>query len=197
MTELPPPVEREPIHTRRVTTHGYLRADGLWDIEGELVDTKTYAFDNNDGRHRDPGQPIHHMKIRLTLDDRLVVQAAVAAMAETPFPECPAAEVPLPGLVGATCGPGWRKAVEQAMGGIRGCTHVRELLYAMATVAFQTVMPYRNMRGRAQGVTATAMTKPGPQMGQCLAWDFDGPMIARNFPQFAGWRKPEATPEKA
>ncbi|VTU13210.1 hypothetical protein SRS16CHR_00450 [Variovorax sp. SRS16] len=189
MTELPHSVARELIHTRQVTTCGYLRADDLWDIEGELVDTKTYPFTNPDGRHREPGQSVHHMRVRLTLDDRMTVREAVAAMTETPFPECPAAEPPLAALVGASCSAGWRKAVEEAMGDVRGCTHVRELLYAIATVAFQTIMPYRNMQKRREGVPVYAQDKPGPHMGQCLAWDFDGSLIARRFPQFVGWRK--------
>jgi len=189
MTELPCPAARELIHTRQVTTCGYLRADDLWDIEGELVDTKTYPFTNPDGRHRAPGQSVHHMRVRLTLDDGMTVREAVAAMTEAPFPECPAAAPSLAALVGASCGAGWRKAVEAAMGDVRGCTHVRELLYAIATVAFQTIMPYRNMQKRREGVPVYAQNKPGPHMGQCLAWDFDGSLIARRFPQFAGWRK--------
>ena len=43
---LPDPVPREPLHTRRVECRGYRRADGLWDIEGHLVDTKAYPFAN-------------------------------------------------------------------------------------------------------------------------------------------------------
>lgn len=189
MTDLPAPAGRHLIHTRQITTRGYLRADDLWDIEGELVDRKTYATTNPDGRHRDAGQSIHHMLVRLTLDDRMTVCDAVAAMSETPFAECPAAEQPMARLVGASCGAGWRKVVEEAMGGVGGCTHVRELLYAIATVAFQTMMPYRNQQKRDEGVPVYAYDKPGPHMGQCLAWDFDGALIARRFPQFAGWRK--------
>ncbi len=41
---LPPPVDREPIHTRRIECTGYRRTDGLWDVEGHLVDTKSYEF---------------------------------------------------------------------------------------------------------------------------------------------------------
>ena len=39
-------VRRKAMHTRVVTCHGYLREDGLWDIEGHMVDTKPYAFAN-------------------------------------------------------------------------------------------------------------------------------------------------------
>jgi len=49
---LPPSVGREHIHTRRVVSQGYLRADGLWDIEAGIEDTKTYFARNGDGRER-------------------------------------------------------------------------------------------------------------------------------------------------
>ena len=37
---------REPVHTRHVVSRGYLRADGLWDIESEITDTKDYPMTN-------------------------------------------------------------------------------------------------------------------------------------------------------
>lgn len=199
MKDLPPPAERRPIHTRRVTTQGFLREDGLWDIEGELVDTKTYPSAPSASQPRAPGEPIHHMRIRLTIDDRLVVRAAVAAMPNTPFTECQPAALPMDGLVGVSIGRGWRRAIEAAMGGVAGCTHLRELLSAMATVAFQTVGPYRQQERVAAGGAMYAGAEPAHQMGQCLGWDFDGPVVARVAPQFIGWRQPRkpAAPESA
>jgi Protein of unknown function (DUF2889) len=188
MNTLPPPTEREPAHTRAITTQGFLRADGLWDLEAELIDTKAYASILHGGLTRPVGEPMHHMRIRLTIDDQFVVQAAVAAMPSTPFPECQPAADPFAGLVGARIGPGWRKQVDAAMGGVRGCTHLRELLGVMATVAFQTVPGYRRHLRRLRGEPQPVATEPGHQMGKCLSWDFDGPVIARIAPQFIGWR---------
>ena len=70
---LPPSVERKHIHSRHVESHGFLRADGLWDIEARIKDTKTYFTRNADGRERQPGEALHHMEVRLTLDDTLKV----------------------------------------------------------------------------------------------------------------------------
>ena len=36
--------DRELVHGRTIICQGYRRADGLWDIEGHLVDTKAYSF---------------------------------------------------------------------------------------------------------------------------------------------------------
>ena len=42
---LPPPAPRAPQHTRTTVFNGYRRDDGLWDIEGELRDTKSVPFE--------------------------------------------------------------------------------------------------------------------------------------------------------
>ena len=46
MSPLSGPVERKHLHTRRYEFQGFQRADGLWDIEGHMTDTKTYGFQN-------------------------------------------------------------------------------------------------------------------------------------------------------
>ena len=61
-----PEVERELTHTRRVRYEGYKRADGRWDIEAHLLDTKNHDFRLQTGVRR-AGQPIHDMRVRLTI----------------------------------------------------------------------------------------------------------------------------------
>ena len=67
---LPPTVEREHLHTRSIEIRGYKRADGLYDIEGHLVDTKPFDFKLAAGM-RPSGQPIHDMWLRITVDRTL------------------------------------------------------------------------------------------------------------------------------
>ena len=66
---------RKHIHTRKIDCRGYRRDDGLWDIEGTLVDTKTYSFGNEDRAGIAAGEPFHEMHIRLTIDDDMEVLA--------------------------------------------------------------------------------------------------------------------------
>ncbi len=68
------PNAREHIHTRDISCRGYRREDGLWDIEGHLVDTKTYAFDNRFRGEVAPGMPVHEMWLRVTVDDDLRIK---------------------------------------------------------------------------------------------------------------------------
>ncbi|MEZ5643835.1 MAG: DUF2889 domain-containing protein [Burkholderiaceae bacterium] len=126
------------MHTRQIRFQGFEREDGLWDIEGELLDTKPHAFEIEGEGRWEPEQPIHHMRIRVTLDNSMVVQDIVAVMDSFPHAPCPQAEDPMRRMIGSTMGRGWRQAIEQHLGGIQGCTHLRELLFAMATAAFQT-----------------------------------------------------------
>ena len=66
------PKMRNQIHSREIKCFGYKRGDGFWDIEGSMIDTKSYSFDNNDRGGVSSGEPIHYMQIRITLDDNLV-----------------------------------------------------------------------------------------------------------------------------
>jgi hypothetical protein len=183
---LPPPAPRQPLHTRSVTYRGFRREDGLWDIEAEMSDIKDYGFERSDGRPMPPGTPIHNMLIRLTVDDGLAIRAVATAMDHTPFPECQQGNDPMQQMVGVKLGPGWRQAIERALGGVRGCTHLRELLFNMATAAYQTVFPYREHERRLAGESPAQRTEPPYHLGRCIAWDFEGPVVLRYYPQFAG-----------
>ena len=165
-------------HTRRVTYHGYARLDGLWDIEGELIDSKPQILQTLVHAHPHPANaPIHHMAIRATVDAALVVQAIEVSMDAFPLHECPKARAALQGMVGCSMARGWRRAIQEKLGGVASCTHLRELLFNMATAAFQT-MPT---------VFATSDPNVPPRhLGQCTGWDLQGAGVQEHYPQFYG-----------
>jgi hypothetical protein len=182
---------RIPVHARDVSYRSFLRPDGLWDIEGTLRDSKAYdQFALERGLLR-AGDAIHHMRIRLTIDDAFVVQSVAADMPATPFDECQRSRAPLDLLVGTRIGAGWRKAIAEKMGGERGCTHLRELLFGMGTAAFQTVGRYRAYERKKAGLPEPVLLKPRAPLGECLGWAFDGEPMKRYRPEFFGWRPPE------
>ncbi|MEX0617873.1 MAG: DUF2889 domain-containing protein, partial [Pseudohongiellaceae bacterium] len=135
------PSPRKHIHTRSITFRGYEREGGLWDIEAHMTDTKTYAFENKWRGAVAVGEPLHEMLVRLSIDDSFVIREVEVATDNSPFQMCPDIAPKYQSLVGVTLGPGWRRAIRERVGGIRGCTHLTELLYPMATVAIQTIMP--------------------------------------------------------
>lgn len=174
------PSPREHIHNREIRCRGYRRADGLWDIEAVLEDTKSYSFANHDRDGIASGEPIHRMHIRLTVDDDLVVRAAEAATEAAPFSLCGDIALRFAELAGLRVGPGWRKAVLERMAGVRGCTHLTDLLIGPVTqTAMQTVGPARARRSKALAQGA----KP-PIIDTCHALAADGPVVAREWPAF-------------
>ncbi len=196
---LSPASPREHFHTRQITLNGYHRADGLWDIEAHLTDVKTYAFLNDWRGLMTPGTPIHDMWIRLTVDDRLVVQAVEAVTDASPFQICPVITGNFQRIVGLRIASGWTQALKDRLGGTEGCTHLVELLGPVATVAFQTVSTgqarVRALREAAEGrdpgtvsggppTVKSGTGRRPPIIDTCHALAADGPVVAKHYPEF-------------
>jgi hypothetical protein len=181
------PAPREHLHTRVVECRGYRREDGLWDVEGHLTDVKTYAFNNDFRGTVTPGTPLHDMWMRLTLDDRLVVQAVEAVTEASPYAICPDITPNFQRLKGLSLRPGFQKRVRELVGGVAGCTHLVELLGPMATTAYQTVFPYRERQRREQAGTdprpVASRSKPR-LIDSCHAFAGDGEVVKRFWPEF-------------
>ena len=142
---LTPAENRELRHTRVVTCHGYKRDDGLWDIEGRIVDTKPYRFENRDrGGWIEADEPLHDMSIRLTVTIELEVVDVEAVIDGSPYNYCKSVTSVARNLIGMSIAPGWTQKSKIAMGANRGCTHLTELLGPVATTAIQTSMLLKN-----------------------------------------------------
>ena len=187
---LPEPTARKPLHTRRITFDGFLREDGLFDIDGELTDSKNHSIDMHERGHLPAGGAIHHMRVRVTVDDTLTIRAIQTAMDAAPFGYCQNAVDPVQKLVGARLGPGWRKAIEEAIGGVAGCTHLRELLFNLATAAFQTVPLELSRQREARGEERDPGAPTPYFIGKCMSWDREGPVVQRVLPMY--YRTPAA-----
>jgi hypothetical protein len=178
---LSPPRPREHIHTRDITCTGYQREDGLWDIEGHLTDTKTYAFTNEERGDVPPGVPIHEMWIRLTVTDWLEIKEVEATTDYSPYILCRNVTPNFQRLVGLRIGPGWRKRALAKVGGIEGCTHIVELLAPVATTAFQTIFPIRN---RERPKSTAPSNKPPRLLNTCHAFRSNGAKAKEFWPKF-------------
>ncbi len=185
---IPPAAPRKHLHTRQVRFDGYLREDGLWDIEATLCDTKSHSWRSTDRGPLPAGTPIHDMFIRLTLDDALTIRAVATGMPSAPHGECIQAADPMQKMVGHRIGPGWRGTIDKHLGGVKGCTHLRELLFNMATAAYQTIPGHRAQLRREAGLPEGDGDQPPFFLGKCLGWDFEGPAVQRHFPEFVHWQ---------
>ena len=172
---------------------GFDREDGLWDIEAELTDVKTYDFQVPNERPFPANEPIHGLKIRVTLNHKMVIQDIVTAMDDIPHPECAGAPHGMHKLIGQTMGPGWRKIINEHIGGTQGCTHLRELLFNMATAAYQTLPSGQWHRRALAGQPHPEITKAPHHLGQCHSWAYDSPTVQRAYPMFFRPKPPHDT----
>lgn len=144
---LPPPEQRHLVHTRRIECCGYRREDDLWDIEGSLIDTRTEEMETFGRGRIAPGEHLHEMWLRMTVDSDLVVRAIEAKTIHAPYPGCASFPDRFGKLVGQRIEPGWTAKVRLLLGGRWGCTHLVELLGPLATTAVQTVYAWRGETG--------------------------------------------------
>jgi hypothetical protein len=170
---LSPATPRRHLHTRTIQCEGFEREDGLYDIEAQIVDRKAYDVEEPFRGHRPAGAPVHDMQVRLTLDRAMTVRAIEVTTNHAPYDVCPSVAPGYQKLVGARIGAGWRKAVTEAVGRTRGCTHISELLMPMATVAFQTMGNWKS---------AGADNKKPHFIDGCHAWSSEGPVVQKLFP---------------
>jgi len=191
---LSPPVGRQQLHTRRVTCQGFFREDGLWDIEGRITDEKSYEHANEWRGALKPGDYVHDMSIRLTLDHRFTIVDVEAVTDSSPYRMCGDITPNYKKLIGLRIGPGFTRAVKERLGGVHGCTHLVELLGPVATTAFQTAgsrkanelqTAHRIKIGKPPAPRDPSQPQRRPYMlDNCHTWASDSEVTKRWVPQY-------------
>lgn len=174
-----PVVGRSQIHSRKIFFEGFKRDDGLWDIEGQLVDTKTNPFPLHTGI-LPPGTPIHDIRVRLTIDEQMNVIDIATSDDATPFPEtCGGVHPDYKKVIGLNLFNGFVKAVKETFRGPRGCTHLSEILMAMPTAAFQTFAGQVKHEDRQEN--PDVMPK---HLNGCHALKLDSDVVQHYYPRW-------------
>lgn len=174
-----PAVARTELHHRQIDLRFYRRADGLYEIEGRLEDTKSHPFRRQlSSEDTPPGEHVHDITVRLVIDEDMRVHDASATMAATPFGVCRGAVDTLAPLKGLRIGAGWGRQVRQLLGGAASCTHIVELLGPMATTAFQGLAPQRLASINTPGNDAQRQAK----VDSCYAYAAEREVVARLWP---------------
>lgn len=188
---LSPPVAREVQHFRDFQFAGYRRADGLFDIEGRMTDRKPYAFPNEWRGTVPVDDPLHDMRIRLTLDEHFLIHDVEAVTSASPYEICGAITPAFAALKGHHVSKGWTRLLQEKFGGHHGCVHHVEMLRAMATVAFQTLYGWQERKKREAGLSKAdgppAAAHPGKKPGfidSCHALASDGEIVKSHWPEF-------------
>ncbi len=176
---LPAPVSpRKPMHNRSIQVHSFEREDGLWDIEAELIDNKSYSYTKRNGTVQPAGQPFHHMHLRITIDRDFEIKEAIALYDSAPFGvSCTAISEAYQDLVGMNLLKSFRQQIKERFSRTAGCTHMTELATVLPTAAVQS------MAGQKRAEAESAGRRPF-QMGGCYAWRPDGDVTKEHYPQW-------------
>jgi len=181
---LPKATDRQPSHHRVIDYQSFRRADGLWDIEATVQDTKAYDYYDLERGTLAPGDFVHDISVRVTFKDDMTVVDVAASMDTVPFSYCLGGADGLPALIGGNFGKGWRKRLEAALGRTLGCTHLREILFGAATVAFQTLSAERERRvGTVDPDPGKISDKPF-YLGGCHSLAEGSAVVLKFYPQF-------------
>ena len=165
-----PKQPRRHLHTRSVRFEAFERDDGHWDLEVHLTDVKPIPTVLESGV-RPPGEPVHDMSIRLTVDTELNVIDAEAVIDRMPYPGfCHTIAPEYRKLVGLNLLRGFRQRTVELFGRTQGCTHLTELLAHFPTAAVQSMFQKQVETG----------TKPF-QLDHCHALKTDSEAVRRYY----------------
>ncbi len=173
-------VKREELHFRRIDMRGYSRSDGLYEVEGRVVDHKPYDMAPLDGgRATLANEAIHDMGVRLVFDADMFVRGIQTFTNSAPYQACPEGGRSLQSLVGVRMVSGWSKEVRSRLGGASTCTHLMELLIPLGTVAFQSLSALA--RTRPERVDADGRPV---KIDSCYAYGAERELVRLRWPQF-------------
>ncbi|MEJ8858234.1 DUF2889 domain-containing protein [Variovorax robiniae] len=183
MTPQPTPTpSRRLLHTREIVCQGYLRDDGLLDVESTMRDISPDGSDlffKRLGR----GEDLHRMRIVMTVDSDMVIRAMQVQTQAAPTPYCAEGNAIYDKLVGQKIGPGFTKRVRNLVGGNRGCTHLTELIGPAATTAIQSLYALGRERGNLRTLHAGVGALPKPSLADtCQAYRSDGEALKVIWP---------------
>lgn len=174
MTGLPSPSSRQLLHNRNIQLACYEREDGLFDVEGHLVDTKPFDLVLSTARRKNAGAPIHDMRLRLTFDDNMTIVDAEGVMDVPAHEFCNGALPSYKALVGLRIGSGWVRDALKRIQRSDGCTHMSEMFTEIGTTAMQGMYGRAN---RNQRLGTTAERKMAPVLeNTCFGWRSGGPI---------------------
>ncbi len=179
MPAVNPSVTRRPLHRRALDVQVFARDDGLFDVEANLTDTKSHDVPLA-GVPRKAGDPIHEMRLHLTVDATLTITAATSETRWMPYPAaCGEHGNAYARLVGLNLMKGFRQGVHERLAATRGCTHLTELCQVLPTAVIQALAGFVIDTGEGD-----ASGNPPFQLDRCHALRRDGATVAKFYPRW-------------
>lgn len=167
---------RQRAHRRSIIVDGFLRRDGLFELEARLTDVKDADYALASGI-RPAGEPVHDMLIRVVIDAEFNILDVHAVSDSVPYPGgCDTIGGAYRQLIGLNLVRGFRRTVSEMFADIRGCSHITELLFSLPTVAIQTFATFRKE-------TDDDGRKPF-QLDRCHALETSSETVRRFYPRW-------------
>lgn len=178
-------------HRRCIDVEVFARGDGLWEVDARLIDVKSRDVKLAHGMRR-AGEPLHDLLLRLVIDERFNILDAGSESRAVPYPgHCEMLDAgsddrpddgagdAYRGLVGLNLMQGFRQAVRQRLGGVRGCTHLSEMSQTLPTAVVQA------FAGVVIDTRGESADGPRPfQIDRCHALRADGAVVSEHYPRW-------------
>jgi hypothetical protein len=163
---------KEHVQSRRIEINSFDVGDGRIQVEGRLRDWQRPRLG---GSLLGPFL-VHDIRVCITVNGyNMAIEAVEGEMCHQPRNGC-SEVLPLMGdLVGVEVTKGFAKQVKELIGGVRGCTHVRNLVINLGPAALQGFW----CGYLANKVSGFSPNDPRIQKyaNSCLLWREDGPLV--------------------
>jgi len=170
-------------HRRAIEIEAFAREDGLWDIDAHITDVKTRDAKLASGL-RPAGEPLHDLFLRITVDTQFNIVDAAASSDRVPYPGyCDTIGPAYAKLIGLNLVRGFRTALNEAMGGVLGCTHISDLAAQLPTAAIQAFAG--DVFDPNEVSQASGKSDKPFQLDRCHALRTEGPAVAKFYPRWA------------
>jgi len=169
-------------HTRAIHIEAYARDDGLWDLDAHISDVKTSDFELS-GQVFPAGMALHDLSLRITIDKHMNIIDVLASSDAVPyFGVCNQVGSIYQQLIGLNLLQHFRINANAKLAGVKGCTHLTELVHILPSAAFQALEGEIMMENQSN---QDAVEQRPFQLNRCHALRLDGPVVAKYYPRWA------------
>lgn len=166
-----------PVHERRLEFKTYAVSDDKIIVEGRLKDDRFVPRYHLDGRLSPPGK-VHRICVRLLLGGwPLSILDSEAEMPVVPHDECRSLQDTVKNVIGLTITHGYGDRVIEHIGGVKGCTHMVQLIVAMGNAGLHGYWAHRLKIHRPLPGTLEQIPELDYVIDSCMLWKKDGPLL--------------------
>lgn len=179
---------RKEIHLRNIELRAFERDDGLFEVVGRLIDQKPHELRlpiPHGPRPVPANVPMHDVTVRVMFDEEMLVREVDAATTAAPYDVCFGAPATVAAMKGLTLSAGWVSEVRKRLGGAQGCTHMAEVLIAIATVAYQALTVHRWNQPERTDANGRPL-----KLESCYAYGLDREVVMKRYPRFYTGEQP-------